>query len=113
MKINKLASNKKVYYCDLGSEETLNIKDVYPIKQTFLNTPFQSCLFKLNDCNFEAKDKKETLYYLKELNSKAKYLKAKVVSVDTNNLFTLDIHAKLDNHNESIFVNECLRNFNS
>jgi len=97
----------------LGSKEILNIKDVYPIKQTFLNTPFQSCLFKLNDCNVEQNDKEKMLNYLKELNTKTRYLKAKVVSVDTNGLFTLDIHAKLDNPNDSIFVNEYLRDLNN
>jgi hypothetical protein len=60
----------KVFYLDFGKLEVISIKQVYPMKQAFLNAPFSYCLFEhdfsFDLCKLSKKLIKEIFYQLNQ-----------------------------------------------
>ncbi len=99
---------------DFGSDEILKANELYPIKEEFLNFPFQCCLLSLADLNLKSKtDYKKLDSYFSDLNKKSSSIRAFVTDTNSDNndnvLTNVYLFAEIAKTNEIVFVNKNLK----
>ena len=86
----------KVFYLDFGKTETLNIKQIYPIKQQFLNTPFQYCMLDVLEFGFSSINPSVLGEFFESLNNRTNYYVATVVrNTKIDRILQVNLFAKV------------------